>query len=119
MTYKEELLLKADELIPRVSLDDYINDQNSKVMIDVRQYEELQASGTIKGSMHIPKGVSEFRLNNNDEISFDTSIYVFCAVGVRSAITGYNLKNVGYQKVFNLVAFQDILDQGAEIQSLV
>jgi hypothetical protein len=40
-------------------------------------------------------------------------------VGVRSAITGYNLKNVGYQKVFNLVAFQDILDQGAEIQSVV
>lgn len=119
MTYTEELLRKADEVIPRVSLDDYINDQNSKVMIDVRQHEELQASGTIKGSMHIPKGVAEFRLNNNDEISFDTSIYVFCAVGVRSAITGYNLKNVGYQKVFNLVAFQDILDQGAEIQSVV
>jgi hypothetical protein len=39
--------------------------------------------------------------------------------GVRSAIAGYNLKKVGYQKVFNLVGFQDILDQGAEIQSVV
>jgi rhodanese-related sulfurtransferase len=79
----------------------------------------LQSSGTVKGSTHIPKGVVEFRLNNNDEISFDTSVYVFCAVGVRSAIAGYNLKRVGYQKVFNLVGFQDILDQGAEKQSLI
>ena len=119
MSYTEELLLKADEVIPRVTLEDFNNDSNLKVMIDVRQYEELQASGTVRGSLHIPKGVIEFRLNSNDEISFDTSVYVFCAVGVRSAIAGHNLKKVGYQKVFNLVGFQDILDQGAEKQSLI
>tara|TARA_Y200000002_G_C22642527_1_gene647676 strand:+ start:225 stop:584 length:360 start_codon:yes stop_codon:yes gene_type:complete len=119
MTYTEELLSKADAVIPRVTLEDFNNDSNSKVMIDVRQHEELQASGTVEGAIHIPKGVIEFRLNNNDEISFDTSVYVFCAVGVRSAIAGYNLKKVGYQKVFNLVGFQDILDQGAEKQSLI
>ena len=119
MTYTEELLSKADAVIPRVTLKDFNNDSNSKVMIDVRQHEELQASGTVEGAIHIPKGVIEFRLNNNDEISFDTSVYVFCAVGVRSAIAGYNLKKVGYQKVFNLVGFQDILDQGAEKQSLI
>ena len=119
MTYTEELLSKADAVIPRVTLEDFNKDSNSKVMIDVRQHEELQASGTVGGAIHIPKGVIEFRLNNNDEISFDTSVYVFCAVGVRSAIAGYNLKKVGYQKVFNLVGFQDILDQGAEKQSLI
>ena len=119
MNYTEELLLKADEVIPRVTLEDFENDSNSKVMIDVRQYDELQASGTVQGSLHIPKGVIEFRLNSNDEISFDTSVYVFCAVGIRSAIAGHNLKKVGYQKVFNLVGFQDILDQGAEKQSLI
>ena len=119
MNYTEELLLKADEVIPRVTLEDFENDSNLKVMIDVRQYEELQASGTVQGSLHIPKGVIEFRLNSNDEISFDTSVYVFCAVGIRSAIAGHNLKKVGYQKVFNLVGFQDILDQGAEKQFLI
>ena len=119
MNYTGELLSKADAVIPRATLEDFNNDSNSKVMIDVRQHEELQASGTVEGAIHIPKGVIEFRLNNNDEISFDTSVYVFCAVGVRSAIAGYNLKKVGYQKVFNLVGFQDILDQGAEKQSLI
>ena len=54
MTYTEELLSKADEEIPRVTLDDFKNDLNAKVMIDVRQHEELQASGTVKGSMHYP-----------------------------------------------------------------
>ena len=119
MSYTEELLTKADEVIPRVTFEDYKNDINEKIMIDVRQFEELQASGTVKGSIHVPKGVIEFRLNNNDDISFDTSVYVFCAVGVRSAIAGYNLKKVGYKKVFNLVGFQDILEQGAEKQSLI
>ncbi len=118
MTYTEELLAKADEVIPRVTLDDLNNDSNAKVMIDVRQHEELQASGSVVGSMHVPKGVIEFRLNNNNDITFDTSVYVFCAVGIRSAIAGYNLKKVGYKKVFNLVGFQDILDQGAEKQLL-
>jgi|TARA_Y100000389_G_C17233420_1_gene399322 rhodanese-related sulfurtransferase len=114
MTYTEELLLKADEVIPRVTLEDFNNDANSKIMVDVRQHEELQASGSVTGSMHVPKGVIEFRLNNNDDVTVDTSIYVFCAIGVRSAIAGYNLKKAGYKKVFNLVGFQDILDQGAE-----
>ena len=119
MSYTEELLTKADEVIPRVTFEDYKNDINEKIMIDVRQFDELQASGTVQGSIHVPKGVIEFRLNNNDDISFDTSVYVFCAVGVRSAIAGYNLKKVGYKKVFNLVGFQDILEQGAEKQSLI
>jgi len=114
MNYTKELLSKADEVIPRVTLADFQNDLNAKIMIDVRQIEELKASGSVKGSVNIPKGVIEFRLNNNDEVSFETSIYVYCAVGVRSAIAGYNLKKIGYKNIFNLGGFQDILDQGAE-----
>ena len=98
MSYTQELLSKADEIIPKVTLVDFQNDLNSKIMIDVRQIEELKASGSIKGSVNIPKGVIEFRLNNDDEVSYETSIYVFCAVGVRSAIAGYNLKKIGYSK---------------------
>ena len=56
MSYTEELLEKANEVIPRVTLEDFNNDQNSKLMIDVRQHEELLASGSIKGSIHIQKG---------------------------------------------------------------
>ena len=114
MSYTQELISKADEIIPKVKLVDFENDLNLKIMIDVRQIEELQASGSISGSIHIPKGVIEFRLKNNDEVSFETSIYVFCAVGVRSAIAGYNLKKIGYKNVFNIGGFQDILDQGAK-----
>jgi rhodanese-related sulfurtransferase len=118
MNYTEHELSKADEVIPRVTLATFNNDQNHKVMVDVRQLEELEALGTIKTSLHIPKGVIEFRLNSNEDINFDTSIYVFCAIGVRSALAGHNLKKIGYKNVFNLVGFQDILDQGAEIQPI-
>lgn len=118
MNYTEHELSKADEVIPRVTLATFNNDQNHKVMVDVRQLEELEALGTIKTALHIPKGVIEFRLNTNEDINFDTSIYVFCAIGVRSALAGHNLKKIGYKNVFNLVGFQDILDQGAEIQPI-
>ena len=116
MTYTEDQLAKADQVIPRVQLIAFKEDKNNKVMIDVRQFEELQASGTIKDSLHIPKGVIEFQVNKNEDIDESTSIYVFCAVGIRSALAGYNLKAIGYKNVFNLIGFQDILDQGAEIQ---
>jgi rhodanese-related sulfurtransferase len=68
--------------------------------------EELEASGTIKGSMHIPKGVIEFRVNNNEDIDLETSIYVFCAIGVRSALAGHNLKKIGYQTYLILLVFK-------------
>ena len=116
MNYTKELLSKADEVIPRVTLADFQNDLNAKIMIDVRQIEELKASGSVKGSVNIPKGVIEFRLNNNDEVSFETSIYVYCAVGVRSAIAGYNLKKIGYKNIFNLGGFQEWVESGGEIQ---
>ena len=119
MSYTEQELAKADEVIPRVTLVEYNTDANQKVMVDVRQLEELETSGTIKTSLHIPKGVIEFRMNGNEDINLDTSIYVFCAIGVRSALAGYNLKKIGYKNVFNLVGFQDILDQGAEIQPIL
>ena len=63
MCYTEELLAKADAVIPRVTLEDFNNDSHLKVMIVVRQHEELQASGIVKGSFHISKCVIDFRLN--------------------------------------------------------
>ncbi len=62
MSYTQELLSKADEIIPKVKLDDFENDLNPKIMIDVRQIEELKASGSIKGSINVPKGVLNLNL---------------------------------------------------------
>ena len=53
MSYTQKLLLRADDVIPRVTLADFQNDLNAKIMIDVRQIEELQASGSVKGSVNI------------------------------------------------------------------
>jgi len=115
MSYTEEQLQIADQVIPRVTLANFTDDSNHKVMIDVRQHPELLASGTIEGAMHVPKGVIEFKLGNLDEVDEETSIYVFCAVGVRSALAGYNLHKIGYKKVYNLVGLSDIVEQGGKL----
>ena len=44
---------------------------------------------------------------------------IVVGAGISGIAAGYNLKKVGYQKVFNLMGFQDILDQGAKKQSLI
>ncbi|KRO33655.1 MAG: hypothetical protein ABS21_02225 [SAR86 cluster bacterium BACL1 MAG-121105-bin34] len=115
MNYTEQELAKAEQLVPRTTFNDFNNNLNKKVMIDVRQSEELEASGSIQDALNIPKGVIEFQLSNHEEIDQETCVYLFCAAGVRSALAGLNLTKIGYTKVFNLGGFQDILDQGAII----
>ena len=115
MNYTEQELAKAEQLVPRTTFNDFNNNLNKKVMIDVRQSEELEASGSIQDALNIPKGVIEFQLSNHEEIDQETCVYLFCAVGIRSALAGFNLTKIGYSKVFNLGGFQDILDQGAII----
>jgi len=115
MNYTEQELAKAEEVVPRATLEEYNNDTNQKIMIDVRQSEELEGSGSIHSALNIPKGVIEFQINSKEDVNEGTSIYVFCAAGVRSALAGYNLTKIGYTNVFNLGGFKDILDQGATI----
>ena len=97
MSYTEELLEKANEVIPRVTLEDFNNDQNSKLMIDVRQHEELVASGSIKGSIHIPKGYDDLeirsKLLNDYNLEIGAGLGKFSGKIWRIGLMGYNARN--------------------------
>lgn len=63
------------------------------IIIDVREDYELEETGTIKNSMHIPMDQIPDRLK---EIPKDREIYLLCRSGVRSYNVAAYLEERGY-----------------------
>ena len=79
------------------------------ILIDIRDIRELWNEGTIDGSLHIPRGMIEFWLDPaspyyKKEKFEDKSkeIMLFCAGGLRSALTAKSLKEIGYNNIAHI-----------------
>ena len=76
-------------------------------LIDVRDIRELWREGTIKNSIHIPRGMLEFWLDpqssyyQEKKIGNIKNIVLFCALGFRSALATKALKEMGFNNVSN------------------
>ena len=76
-------------------------------MIDIRDIRELWKEGTIKNSIHIPRGMLEFWLDpqssyfREKKIGNIKNIVLFCALGFRSALATKSLKEMGFENVAN------------------
>jgi rhodanese-related sulfurtransferase len=87
------------------------------VIVDVRDAPEVGASGKIAGAVHVSRGMLEFRADpespyHDKAFARDKTVILYCASGGRSALAGKALKDMGYQKVFNLGAFKDWVASG-------
>ena len=124
-TSVKELMAAANAVVPKVTPDAarrMISEENALV-VDVRDTSEIQASGKIKGALHVPRGMLEFRADADTpyyEKAFtkDRPILLYCASGGRSALSGKLLKDLGYENVHNLGAFKDWVEHGGEIEKL-
>lgn len=77
------------------------------VLVDLRDTPELEADGRIPGSVHVPRGMLEFRADPASpyhEGSLDPSkrIILHCASGGRSALAAQTLKDMGYEDVAHM-----------------
>ena len=76
-------------------------------LIDIRDIRELWNEGTIKDSIHIPRGMLEFWLDpqssyyQEKKIGEIKNIVLFCALGFRSALATKALKEMGFKNVAN------------------
>ena len=124
-TNVKDLLATANAEVPRISPDEarkMVAEQNA-VIVDVRDKPELQTSGKIPGSVHIPRGMLEFRADaetpyHDANLSKDRPIILHCASGGRSALSGQTLRNMGYQNVYNLGGFKDWVDAGGDVEKV-
>jgi len=99
----DEMIEEAKKTIIEIS-SDQLNNMLLKhvpcVLIDVRLPEE-NAQGKIAEARNIPRGVLEFRIE--DEVpSKDTPIVVYCGGGSRSALAAKTLGEMGYTQVVSL-----------------
>ena len=73
--------------------------------IDIRDIRELWKEGTIKDSIHIPRGMLEFWLDpessyyKEKKINEVKKMVLFCALGMRSALATKSLVEMGFSNL--------------------
>ena len=76
-------------------------------LIDIRESNELENTGSVEGASHIPRGMLEFWLDpqssyyQTNKIGDIKNIVLFCALGFRSALATKALKEMGFDNVAN------------------
>ena len=98
---KEVKTITANEAL-KLSNDD------ACTLIDIREIGELDKTGRIENSNHIPRGMLEFWLDpegsyfKSGKIDMNKEIVLFCAGGLRSALAAKALKEMGFEKVSHI-----------------
>ena len=90
--------------------------------IDIRDIRELWKEGTLKDSIHIPRGMLEFWLDPEStyykerKIGDIKKIVLFCALGLRSALATKSLVEMGFSNVAHVDGgFDALKETGLEI----
>ena len=106
----QTLVSEAMEEIKTISAHDALKmvEDNNCNLIDIRESNELESTGKVKNSVHIPRGKLEIYLDPNSALyqqgvlDKNKEIVLFCAGGVRSALAVKALKNMGYEKISHI-----------------
>ena len=112
MTIKsiQSLISEAMNEIKTISADEAyaMKEGNSCNLIDIREINELEKTGKVESSIHIPRGMLEIFLDpnsaffQNGQLDKDKEMVLFCAGGVRSALAVKSLKEMGYEKISHI-----------------
>lgn len=105
----DEMIAEARSLTDDLSIDDFhalMNSDSAYILIDVRLPEEHK-KGFIPGSISIPRGVIEFRINS-EKVWDEEGMYVpekneflvlYCKKSKRSALAALALEQLGYTNI--------------------
>ena len=93
------------------------------LVVDVRDAPEVQKSGKVPGAVNVSRGMLEFRADPESpyhDKNFDKgkTVILYCASGGRSALSGKTLKEMGYERVYNLGGFKDWADSGGPVEAV-
>ncbi len=123
-TTVKQMLEAANAAVPKITpaqAKGMIANGNTLV-VDVRDAPEVAASGKVAGAVHVSRGMLEFRADpelpsHDKNFAKDKDVILYCGSGGRAALAGKLLKDLGYEKVYNLGGFKDWADSGGEIDN--
>ena len=112
MTIKSSQTLVSEALneVKTISADEALklSSEDKCTLIDIREKGELDKTGRIENSNHIPRGMLEFWLDpegpyfKSGKIDMNKEMVLFCAGGLRSALAAKSLKEMGFEKVSHI-----------------
>jgi rhodanese-related sulfurtransferase len=121
-TTVKDMLAAANAAVPKITPAE-ARDMMAKgntLVVDVRDAPEVAASGKVAGAVHVSRGMLEFRADpdlpsHDKSFAKDKSVIVYCGSGGRAALAGKMLKDLGYERVYNLGGFKDWAESGGAI----
>ena len=95
--------------------------KGAALVVDVRDAPEVEKSGKVAGALHVSRGMLEFRADPESpyydkNFAKDKIVILYCASGGRAALGGKVLKDLGYDRVYNLGAFKDWAESGGSVE---
>jgi len=123
-TNLKEMMDAANAAVPRITpaqARDMIA-QGNTLIVDVREALEVEKSGKIAGAVNVSRGLLEFRADpdspsHDKSFAKDKNLIVYCGSGGRAALSGKVLKDMGYERVYNLGGFKDWAESGGEVEN--
>ena len=112
MTIKssQTLVTEALKIIKTITPDEALklSNDNKCNLIDIRDARELENTGRVENSLHIPRGMLEFWLDpesvyfKDGKLDMNKEMVLFCAGGLISALAAKSLKDMGFEKVSHI-----------------
>jgi rhodanese-related sulfurtransferase len=95
--------------------------QGNTLVVDVRDAPEVENSGKVAGAVHVSRGLLEFRADpdspsHDKNFAKDKNVILYCGSGGRAVLGGKLLKDMGYERVYNLGGFKDWVDSGGAVE---
>lgn len=86
--------------------------KGNTLVVDVRDAPEVAVSGKVAGAVHVSRGMLEFRADpespyHDKNFEKGKTVILYCASGGRAALAGKLLKDMGYDRVYNVGGFKD------------
>jgi rhodanese-related sulfurtransferase len=121
-TSVKQMMEAANAAVPRITPAEAreMIAKGNTLVVDVRDAPEVEKSGKAAGAVHVSRGMLEFRADpespyHDKNFAKDKTVIVYCASGGRSALSGKVLKDMGYERVYNLGAFKDWAEGGGAV----
>lgn len=123
VTTLKQMMESANAAVPKITpveARDMIAKGNTLV-VDVRDAPEVENTGKIAGSVHVSRGMLEFRADpdspyHDKNFARDKTVILYCASGGRAALGGKALKEMGYANVYNMGGFKDWAESGGAVE---
>lgn len=119
MKKAKDYLDEANQVVNKIDVNSAIekHKNDSAIFIDVRDSSDIAKTGSISGSLKIPRGLIEFVADEatalyNDSLKKDSEIILVCGAGGQAALTGKTLLDMGYTNVSNVGAIGDWENNG-------